>query len=109
MITVFVTSDDRLHRQRWDFGIQAEWGCENPALVLTGYSIERRKSVLGKFAAAKAEDRWSNTDERSYYSGIKRPQSIPADVMKEALSKVTFQFFIASRRGPELSEDGSPK
>lgn len=90
---VFRVAEDGLSRERWDFSKSYRFGGDI-LLTLTRYSVERRRARKGRFAGAGPADRWLSFDERRYTSGLPRPTAIPDDIMREAISKLTFRFFI---------------
>lgn len=95
MVTVFRSGGDNLTRLRWDFDVCASGG--TVGLRLYFYGIERRKTERGRFSGAKPQDRWQSIDERSYTSGLDRPQGIPSDVIEEAKRGVAFDVYIGFR------------
>ncbi len=96
MASVYREAEDRLSRQRWDFtATMASPG--GFGLILSRYSIERRKAAKGRWPAADSPDRWEAMDERFYNSQLPRPSSISADVLAEAWRSIERTTYIGWR------------
>ena len=106
--TVFRPADDSLSRQRWDFTptVSPHSGF---GLILSRYSIERRKSLRGRFRGADVADRWQAMDERPYASGLPRPTSIPDDVVSEAWDQIGMTTYIGWRTDEHALPDIQPR
>lgn len=91
MIEVARVAPDGLSREVWRF---RESGSHGFFLSLDSFGIERRKQPRGRFSRATPSDRWCVSDERHYYSGLARPETVPDDVMREAVSKATVRVFV---------------
>ncbi|MED5549756.1 MAG: hypothetical protein VX529_10390 [Pseudomonadota bacterium] len=81
-------SNDGLSRKVWDFRF------DGAMLRLVSHGVEHRAKPRGRFKAAKAADRWQYMDERAFSSGLPRPQSIPADVIRDAIRDITIAVHI---------------
>lgn len=78
---------DRLSRNLWVF----RWF--SARLVLQSYHEEIRETPRHKFKGPK----WDSADERNYNSKLARPTEIPAEIMMDAIAKVShsnFHFYI---------------
>jgi hypothetical protein len=74
-------SEDGLSRKAWSFMVNGNY------LVLQQYAEEERKTKRHGWKGPK----WSQFDERKYYSALDRPTEIPAWVYEQAASEITFK------------------
>jgi hypothetical protein len=72
-------SPDRLRRRLWTFSLGSGF------LILVRFANEGRPTPRHKFRPVA---KWESSDERAYNSQLKRPESIPAWVVDEALKKL---------------------
>lgn len=82
MYDVQVLSEDGLRRRVWSF---THTGSCGGFLILNRFAYEIRQSPRHKFRPVK---KWEVSDERSYHSQLKRPESIPDWVVAEAMKMV---------------------
>lgn len=82
MFDVQAVSDDGLRRRVWSF---THTGSGGGFLILTRFANEARQSPRHKF---RPVTKWEASDERSYHSQLKRPESIPDWVVAEALKMI---------------------
>ena len=78
---------DDLSREVWTFSTMG-------GFRLDSYGIERRTSAKGRFKNATIADRWMSSDTRRYYSGMNEPETIPQDVINEAIGNMTIRVYI---------------
>lgn len=71
---------NKLTRECWYFR------AGDSVLRLTAYAIERRGKIIEKWSQPVLADRWQAADERPYASGLPRPETIPPDVLADALA-----------------------
>jgi hypothetical protein len=96
-IAVKRMAPDGLVQQVWTFDACGAFSIAGGfVLRLESYHVERRPEARGRFRKVKPEDRWSVRDERTYYSGLKRPTDIPGNVIAEAIAAAPVEVKIAN-------------